>query len=214
MNKIIAVSMRSDQTPFNEAVDSLASSWSELLHSQGFICTPVPNAPSLTIPYLTTLNPSAVILSGGNSLSRDYTLPDACPNRDQTETHILKYALTHNLPVIGICRGMQMLMVYFHSLYPQKTNSHAGRRHDICVADPSTFIWPFKFKEQVMSYHNFGFTLSEIPKDWQILASYRNITEAIIHKTLPIVGIQWHPERQCLPRLDHPIFNWLHNTIS
>jgi putative glutamine amidotransferase len=61
-----------------------------------------------------------LLLSGGNDLDPKLygqkpltTTNDFSALRDETETKLLRYTLNTNKPVLGICRGMQLLNVYF-----------------------------------------------------------------------------------------------------
>ena len=51
---------------------------------------------------MSSLKINGIILSGGNNIGD-------VKERDITETYLLKYAETNEIPVLGICRGMQML---------------------------------------------------------------------------------------------------------
>ena len=55
--------------------------------------------------WMSSLKINGIILSGGNNIGD-------VKERDITETYLLKYAETNEIPVLGICRGMQMLAVY------------------------------------------------------------------------------------------------------
>ena len=65
----------------------------------------------------------ALLLSGGNDLG------DA-PDRDSTELHLLEAARELEIPVLGICRGMQ-LMASFFGVGVEELSSHVGTRHQI-----------------------------------------------------------------------------------
>jgi putative glutamine amidotransferase len=96
-----------------ETRDALDQNLSRWALSCGLLPYPVPNglvrphvpAANGACPltdWLDALAPAAVILSGGNDIG-------AAPARDATETILLDWAIVRRLPVLGICRGMQML---------------------------------------------------------------------------------------------------------
>ena len=83
-----------------------------------------------------------LLLSGGNDLDPKLygqkplaTTSDYSPLRDETETKLLRRTLAANKPILGICRGMQLLNVYFGgSLHQALTND----RPDSLDHDAST----------------------------------------------------------------------------
>ena len=57
-----------------------------------------------------------LILCGGADIGKN-------PERDQSELNWIKLALEHQMPIVGICRGMQILNSYFGGeVYDLKKN--------------------------------------------------------------------------------------------
>ena len=113
--KIVAVSQRiDDYTERNERRDALDQKLSSFLMECGFFSLPVPNALSNNGEgksedafselgsWLQVFKPNAILLSGGNDVG-------SCIDRDCTEKGLIDFASKRNLPVLGICRGMQMM---------------------------------------------------------------------------------------------------------
>ena len=123
------------------------------------------------------VKPCAIVLSGGNDIGLH-------KDRDMTEMALLDYAYKNTLPVLGICRGMQMIATWAgEELKP--VTGHVATRHNIFGT----------IEREVNSYHNF--TLRDIPRGFELLAyDKEGEIEAIKHIDLKWEGWMWHPERE------------------
>lgn len=136
--------------------------------------------------HLTNLD--GIILSGGNDISK-YVPTLENKVRDEQETRILDYAIAHNIPVLGICRGMLFINTYFGGTIEKinmETCSHVAVNHKLTSG------------KTVNSYHN-----------WKVIIIGDNIKvrdttevdgciEEIESTQYAIKGIMWHPERALL----------------
>ena len=185
---VVAVTQRIDNVPgrgeWRDALDQRVIRW---LDAADFVPVAVPNAlldsgPERLNRWLASTRPGAVVLSGGNDVGER-------PNRDATESHLLSWAQAGRLPVLGICRGLQMMAAWAGAELVN-VEGHVATRHnlrDSRAADE----WP----GDVNSYHNWGFRTC--PKDFEIMARAPDGTiEAMRHMTLPWEGWMWHPERE------------------
>ena len=116
---------------------------------------------------------------------------------------LLDDAVRRGLPVLGICRGQQLLNVYFGGSLHQDLAT-------FYVEDPATrTILPRKRvtlepgsrlaellgpDERVNALHRQG--MNTLGERLRVAARDRNgIVQAIEHESLPfVVGVQWHPE--------------------
>jgi gamma-glutamyl-gamma-aminobutyrate hydrolase PuuD len=177
--KTVAVSQRVDHFPErNETRDALDQRLATFLAFCGYMPLPVPNVLGGEIrDWLNIVHPAAVVLSGGNDIGQ-------CSERDDTELALLNYAQEHELPVLGICRGMQML-AHWSGTGLHSVQGHVRARH--CLTG--------EIAGEVNSYHDFS--LATCPAEFEVLArSEDSEIEAIRHQSLPWEGWMWHPERE------------------
>lgn len=186
MFPIVVVSQRVEFVMSRDEVrDMIDQNLIKWLLQVGVLPVPVPNVlepeGSLSL-WLSRLSPQAIILSGGNDIG-------SCPQRDSTETSLIEYSLNNDLPMLGICRGMQMMANYAGSaLLP--VQGHSGTRHELCV-DTSEVDPPM----QVNSYHDW--MIDFCPDGYEIIATAKDGTiEMIRHLNRPWEGWMWHPERE------------------
>lgn len=127
--------------------------------------------------FIRDVDPVGVVLSGGNDIG-------SCPDRDITEQVLLRYALKHKLPALGLCRGMQMMGV-FSGVELTGVSGHIRTRHELVG----------EINRDVNSYHNQG--LTGCPDGFRVLATAEDGgIEAIRSGTLNWEGWMWHPERE------------------
>ena len=130
----------------------------------------------------------ALILSGGNSLSSVADC-ELSRMRDEFEIGLLKYCLLMKIPVLGVCRGAQLIWQYFGGGIASCQN-HAGQTHLVSVNGVSE---PF----MVESYHDFALQEAEGFIATEIFARSLpdHLSEGFLLKDHGIMGIMWHPER-------------------
>lgn len=181
--KRIGISQRQDAVIGRDEVrDGLDVRLSKLLWKLGFL--PIPLVSGLEQPanYIRALGLDGIILSGGNDLGQ-------VPARDVLEIALLDYAASKNLPVLGICRGMQM-MNHFQGGTLRPVLDHVG----VCHHVSGSLVGPSD--REVNSYHNFGILSDDLGTELDAVAwSSDGVIEALKHRTWPWLGIMWHPER-------------------
>lgn len=130
---------------------------------------------------------------------------DACGNvdnkRDALELELIDAFVKKKKPILGICRGCQMINVYFGGTLWQDIPSQTGYSHpydslhDVHVAPGSIYDRLFGSSFTVNSLHHQAVrTLGHdlVADAWSENGPF---IEAYHHRTLPIVCTQWHPER-------------------
>ena len=201
MSILIGITQRIDKVnAYDEWRDSVDQRLIEWVIDAGFIPVPIPNNlvntsseysdHPLLEQWLNLLNINALLLSGGNDIGVD-------AQRDVTENFLLKWAEKHNKPVLGICRGMQMMGLHVGGKLI-KVSGHVNTRHKLQYDKVSTI----KTVESVNSYHNYA--LEGCPDVFSVLAkSDDGNIEAIRHRELPWEAWMWHPERESRFLISH-----------
>jgi N5-(cytidine 5'-diphosphoramidyl)-L-glutamine hydrolase len=178
---------------YDERRDCLDQQWSKFVIQLGYIPVPLPNvAAEMAEQLIKALQLDGLILSGGNSIaSLSPQSPDAAPERDNFEKALISAALAMSIPLVGVCRGMQILNLTMGGRVSKITN-HVGQRHAI-ISEVAGFDLPKK----VNSFHNYGIPLHGLAQPLQALAYDEdgNI-EAFFDLGRAILGIMWHPERE------------------
>lgn len=191
----IGISQRVDTVPaYGERRDCLDQQWFRFLESLGFIPVPVPNRLSNIRRWASEVGLEGVILSGGNDLGSLPGASNVAPERDHTEAELLSWAHAHDIPVIGVCRGLQMMNVWLGGqLVP--VSGHTAVRHPVvCTATTDALFRAF---EEVNSFHNWGVSAEGVAESLipQCLSAEGEV-EAFLHHRLAWAGIMWHPERE------------------
>jgi len=157
-----------------------------------------------------------IILTGGediNPLQYNDTINlavcgDINYQRDTLERNLFDFALKNKIPLIGVCRGMQMMNVASGgTLYgdiPSEIGTTVVHRnngevmHEIAIVDTCSFIFPIGTDTfMVNSWHHQG--LKDISENLRIIArSFDGLPEAVVMEksTHPfMIAVQFHPER-------------------
>jgi len=143
----------------------------------------------------------------GQSIKRG--LGSAGGIRDDFEIALLKKAVEKGIPVLGICRGFQLINVAFGGtlvqdiqLYHKTQIQHVGiglMKDDIAhkvflLGDSILHNIYGKETLHVNSYHHQ--IIDEVSEQLVAIATSEDgIVEGLVHATYPgIFGVQWHPE--------------------
>jgi len=179
--KMLAITQRVSVDPNGERRDCLDQSWTGFLHACGMVPLPLPNNAEAARSICRAMPLSGIVLSGGGDL---VPYGGTAPERDATETALIELAEEEDVPLIGVCRGMQAIQHRF-GIALTRVSDHVTRAQRIRLADG----WV-----TVNSYHDWG--ARETCEPLEVWATAEDgVIEAVRHKSRPMLGIMWHPER-------------------
>lgn len=142
------------------------------------------------------------------------------PERDEMEMALLRYAIEHDMPVLGICRGMQLINVAMGGSLIQDIPGHTlgdgeSAVHAVYVSPGSRFgaVIGAGAVYRTNSRHHQG--LKEAQRAPGLLAAAYHpddgVIEAVESPAHPwLLGVQCHPEREReVPKSFLKLFDWL-----
>lgn len=127
---------------------------------------------------------------------------------DECESELIRLAIEADIPILGICRGMQALNVFCGGSLIQDIPSEHGFAVTHLLPKPEVAFHNIKIEKEsplsnavgfgthlINSYHHQA--VKNVAPDFSVTATAEDgIIEAIYHKNKKFVlGIQWHPER-------------------
>lgn len=168
---------------YNELREALSIEWGALFGAEFGAFLPLPLCFEIPFTrYEQIIN--GCILSGGNDLNI-FNNKEENKIRDEYEKNVIERCIKRRIPILGICRGAQVLAHFFGSEIKPCQN-HIGTH---LVRDK----WGDEFR--VNSFHNYAIT--HLGADLECLAvAEDNTIEAFKHKSLPFYALMWHIERE------------------
>lgn len=208
-------------------IDGVFADYSESVAGAGGLPMLIPRAAD---PRVLVTKLDGLVMSGGEDVEphRYGSAPDEFatrhdPERDQFECSLIEAALAEGIPVLAICRGVQILNVALGGtlvghLPPIDGFDHAtteehrsARRHEVTVkagcmlASVLTEHTDDAGRIDVNSYHHQA--IASPGAGLAIVAhAFDGTVEAVEDPARRLLGVQWHPEMHA--GLD-PVFTWL-----
>ena len=173
-----------------------------------------------------------LVLPGGGDIDPSYfdqpvidtSKPD--PELDRAQLQILYQFLHTHKPILGICKGMQLLNVFFGGNIHQHLDSEdlhqwngQDQWHQTQAKENSILNKLYGKEFEVNSAHHQ--CIGEVGQDLSVIqTSQDGLPEALSHEFFPFLGVQWHPERMCLSNKKRgtvsgtAVFQWFLNPYS
>lgn len=125
--------------------------------------------------------------------------------RDKLELKLLHDALAAGKPVLGICRGMQLMNVHFEGTLHQDISGYYAESPQVSTIFPKKRVLIKEGSKlcdilqtdicNVNAFHNQA--IKHPGKGIRLVAKEKNtdVIQAIEHEEYPfVIGVQWHPE--------------------
>ena len=186
-----------------ERRDALDQRWINFFLSVNLLPILVPNNINYIKKLVNDVRIDGVLLTGGENLAK---YGGNVPERDEVEFFLINWAVEHNMPLLGVCRGMQVIQDYFNNKL-NKVPNHVKVRHSLVVENDCRLSDLLKSYKDVNSFHNYGshevnFELKKIA------SSLDGVVMAIEHQQKNIFGVMWHMEREFpFCNTDQALFN-------
>ena len=176
---------------YEEERDALSHDWTSLLEDLGFISVHIPNTLKNLDSFLDEMDLDGIVLSGGDNIGEN-------KKRDETENKILNYALEKKIPIIGVCRGMQLINKYFGgNLSIDNSTIHLAEKHNVDITHENFRTLFSSESFPVNTYHQNMIQAEGMGnglKPFAIFGKDGSI-EGFFHEEFYIIGVMWHPER-------------------
>lgn len=126
------------------------------------------------------------------------------PARDAAEFALLEAYVEAGKPVLGVCRGHQLINIFFGgTLYQDISEAHLHKSGShIVSADADSFLYKLhgNYFPVNTSHHQ---AVCKLGEGLRGIAYWNSAyVEGMEHTSLPVLSVQWHPERMCFDYWD------------
>ena len=143
---------------------------------------------------------------------------DAEPERDEFELEVFAAALDRGVPVLGICRGMQIINVHQGGTLHQHVPAHSrwdlpvdAETHSVTFRTGSQLHRLYGDRHEVNSLHHQA--IADVGRGVEVTASADDGGIEGLEIGDQVVAVQWHPEMMT-SLLSDPLFRWLVDRAS
>ena len=128
--------------------------------------------------------------------------------RDEFEKAVIECYISSGRPVLGICRGMQLVNVILGGTLIQDLpdreehvwiDADTDNAHPVRITDHDLFMYKVYGKDEIVVNSAHHQAVDTLGRGLLVAAiGPGDIIEAYQHESLPVIGVQFHPERMCL----------------
>jgi gamma-glutamyl-gamma-aminobutyrate hydrolase PuuD len=191
------ISQRESVDQYSVGIDVLESTYVMFFERIGINLRPVSNFHADIESIFDDGPYDLVILTGGGTIESKYYdkahSDELQINRDCVEKKIVSEAIHRKIPILAICRGMQLINGLCGG-YTSKLKSLCVPRkirvdHPVLLGDERVYV---------NNYHNSGILKRHLGSKLTLVAldEENDVVEGFYHAANKILGVQWHPERK------------------
>lgn len=195
---------------FQRALDALNAPTVRVAREQGWEVVPVPSAEvPLEVTDEVVARADAVVIMGGEDVDPAFyggprSYPGSGhhePRADRAHIAAVHRCIAAGTPLLGICRGLQIINVALGGTLVQHLPTTAGHRNtgdDHFVRNRVTLIGgelavAVDPTADVRCTHHQA--IDVLGRDLVVAARAADgVVEAVVHRSAPVTGVQWHPE--------------------
>ena len=167
---------------------------------------------NLSLSKLSTCD--ALILPGGSDITPGFYGQGKNGSRkidtelDLLQIQALEFFIRTGKPILGICKGMQLINVYFGgTLIQDLPNSAEHQQEEGDLLHPSYITESCALSEiygqEFIINSNHHQAVDKLGQNLKVVQmSQDGVVEAFYHQTHPIFAVQWHPERHKIIEVD------------
>lgn len=148
----------------------------------------------ITLEEIEALSPSHVILSPGPGRPADAGI---C---EELVSHFTAAGKRKPVPILGICLGHQAICQALGADIVHAKRLMHGKQSVVSVKKESRLFWGLEEKITVGRYHSLAADENTLPKELMVTARTEDgEVMAVEHESLPVYGVQFHPESILTP---------------
>jgi len=152
------------------------------------------------------VNPHAVVQFDGLVLSPGPGLPSEAGQLMQ----IIPIAAAHQVPTLGVCLGMQAIAEHFGGTLRNLDEVLHGQATQLTSIQPVGIFEGLSAPLQVGHYHSWVVDDACLPEGLHVNARNESgLPMALVHASLPVAGVQFHPESVLTPDGRQLLHDWV-----
>jgi putative glutamine amidotransferase len=202
----VLMTMRAGTDRHGQPIEVLEQGYVGFFNALGVRVHPVSSFDAFLDEYSKDGRYKALVITGGGDVSPAFGgggsrgPADYCEDRDRSCVRLIEAFTASGRPVLGICYGMQLLNCHLGGQLDQ--DIHRAER---AVRSPRSehavgielAVFGLSGRKMVNHYHNHGLRRAHVAPGFEVFAvdAEYDVVEGVLHRELPVLGVQWHPER-------------------